>query len=407
MFSLRRTTAILLILLFLAQIILVPAASALDSGPKYRPIVPRTLATAIHKKFISLMDRFAASLSKKPGCRMEITMRMLDDRNRCLVAFRGVHTLPWPLPEDKFPDFQIATNGDIILDLYAERGKSKDGKAAWRYEGDVVILLDSLVLHLAKSVTQVAASFAIDYVATHLIDFLASADVPRLVEATRRGVTDLASVSAGQGAESTIRRMILFQDQQPLISTLVKYVKNGNLISFLCYEVIAIATTQGLKLAASSVGALVGTAVAPGAGTIIGALVARAGTLIIVDFIINKVVKEWYLKLQINRLLRLHAKGIPAGSVQLDKYRRTQVSISEKIIDQVKREQFDRLDVLLKEIKDLDARRLPALGGVIKDIVKCMQHMVLQDKNWLPARKYYQLRQLLIDKKIDVTKYGY
>jgi len=366
----------------------------------YKKIIPTKTSKKIFVNTDRFLTKIAEKISKQKNTQIDIYMRLIDKKNRIFFAFKGFHEIYWPFSKETDHRYKIETNGDVIIDLYAWKTKTIGKRAVFEFRGDIIINLDKLVVKLAKFVTQVAASYALDFVCGKLVDFLANANTDVCAEAFFSGAVNFSSVTAGKVSEETLKNVVQYQTSNPVLKTILKNIKNGNILSFFTVCILNVGIKSGMSIVGSSIGAIVGTMICPGAGTIIGSLVAKAGTMIIVNFIVKKIAVDFYFKNQLGKMLKIAKNGISPNSVNHAKYSDYHNKVLTKLKDSILRDNFEKFDILVKFLKTKTKREITCLRKLIINVKDIIRKMVLQDDDWNASRKYYQLKQVLIEKKI-------
>jgi hypothetical protein len=113
------------------------------------------------------------------------------------------------------------------------------------------------------------------------------------------------------------------------------------------------------------------------------------------------------MQLQLKRLVKLARSDLTAGTASRAKYEKLTASIYSKIHDEIIKDKFKKFDVLKSFLSKNGKKEILAMKPLLSDIVKTLQHMVLQQKDWAGARKYYQLREVIKTKKVNPQLFGY
>lgn len=382
----RRPLSILLS----ATILLCAVAPPAVAAPSERLIVPRKAAEAIFARLDRMLTAAAARVNSERGNRLEITSRMLDGRNHAFFAFRGRVALPWP-EKIKPPVWHVSSNGRLALDLHAECAGRSGGWIFYDYTGDLLLDLDEAVLDMAKLVVGMAVSAAVEKVAVSMIDFFGRVDGGALATAGLRTLRDLATSTTTEGHQAVVRRAMAYGETQSVLADLADGIRNGNALSYLLFNVVAVALKGGMTFVGDSMGAIVGTLLVPGVGTVAGGLIGRAGRLIVTELVIDKVGIEWFMRVQIARFLRAASSNPPAGSADAARRDEAEKKILAKVLSELRIGQYAKFDALASHIRKNGRASLP-LAGVVREVNRALHFMIMEKNDLEAARKYQQMR---------------
>lgn len=396
----RRVPCALLAALLLACAVAPPAAAA----PAGRTILPRRTAEAIHAALGRTLDRAAARVSGERGQRLEITSRMLDPRNHSFFAFRGRVALPWP-EKIKPPVWHIAGNGRLALDLHAEPAGRNAGWVVYEFSGDLLLDMDEAVLDMAKLVVGMAVSAAVEKVALSMVEFFGRVDGGALATAGLRTVRDLAASMTVEGHQAVVRRAWAFRETHSVLADLATGIRNGNALSYFLFHLVAVGLKSGMSIAGDSLGAIVGTLLVPGVGTLAGGLIGRAGRLIITELVIDRVGVEWFMRVQIGRLLKAASASSAPGGAEAARREEAERRILDKVLAEMRLGQYAKFDALVSVVRGKKAAAAP-LSGVVRGINRALQFAIMERGDLEAARKYQQLRVAAISAGLE-RAFGY
>ncbi|HQG29000.1 MAG TPA: hypothetical protein PLY73_10650, partial [Candidatus Ozemobacteraceae bacterium] len=279
---LRRTTLLVLVLLvaFASGAIPLAAAQADRAGAGgVLQKLPEKADALLVKAAVVIQNRakvFAEHLNAGTHVRLNISHGFYDrNLRRLFIMFDGAATFTGKLPfPDDLSDRYFTSDSDIAWDLTLFSMKRSGGKIGFRFQGDVVVFLDRLVYDLAKEFIDIAGGVAFMKAAETLCGFATEFNARLVAQAVTKTFASFSKESLStMGAEFVANAV---QHDSHRIRDLVREaVTNGSFADFCCVAIIRAGIDQTGGLAGATLGAMAGSAVAPGAGSVIGAFIGR------------------------------------------------------------------------------------------------------------------------------------
>lgn len=378
-------------------------------------IIPQAHAQKIFHLFDTKFRALAEHLSKKDGWRAEVRSTFIDDFNRIFIIYSGECELKLPkwidLEDKEF--FRIESNGLVSQDFVLKPTDRMSGnKRVYEFQGDMIVKLDEIVLEMAKLCTQVAASYAIDFVVGQLAEFFNNLQFDSIGDAIYNSGKNLTEIAAGKAGTEIVQKYTIYEKQYSVLQTLKISIRNGNFTSFMLFNIVAVGVNQGLKYAGTTLGGLLGTIISPGAGTLIGSLVGRAGTIIIGQFVMKKVGIDWYYKYQFGKLINYASRASESEGWYLRKYKALFEQMLNKLKSEIESNRYDKFGILMNYFKNTrhTNEELRFLADFVSEVNEIMRYRVLQLNDVYASRMFHQLKVSIEKRKFSeeiMKKFGY
>lgn len=395
----RKLVALLLVLCFAANV-LVPAlpAAAADERPfkASKTIIPQKISAKIFDHAKKIVSGVCEHLSRHEGWEVRSYCSLIDERNRIFFAVKGKISHRWPFRDiDRDNVLKIETDGNITIDFFLTEASSKNGVVTYEFSADAIIMLDDLAVSLSKYVAGMGASAAIGFAVKNLSVLLANIDSKLLAGAIAKACGDFSKCSFNASFETIAESLKDYENKGDIYKRLISGIRNGNLLSFLVFNIINVGAHQAANVAGAALGSVIGTALFPGAGTIVGGLVANAASLIITKFVINKIGSEWFLKLELQRFIHLSREVASDASdaAAREKYEKRLANVVEKLRDEFSSNDFNKFNTLVHVVETDDKADVVHLKPVVTGINEFLHTRIVADNDMVASRKYLQLRQ--------------
>ncbi len=403
---------IILIVCFMANIFtgLPPAMAQTSKAAAVKTIIPKKISGEIYSHTSRILKEICGHLSKNEGWSVNLYSSLIDDQNRMFFAVKGKISHKWPFRNiDREHILKVETDGNIVIDFFLNEASSENGVITYKFNADAIIMLDDMVISISKFAVGMGASAAIGFVVKNLTGFLANMDSKLLAGAISKGCAEFSENSFKKSFEALADSLREYEQKGEIYKHLINGIRNGNFFSFMVFNLINVGTHQAAGIAGAAIGTAIGTALFPGAGTIIGGLVSNAASLIITKFVIDKIGSEWLLKLELKRFIHLSGEISSTGSAGTslnEKYDKRFRNIVEKLKEEFDSNGFNKFNTLVSVIESDDKKEIIHLRPIIIELNEFMQSKILADNDIIASRKYLQLKQAVIKRGIE-RQFGY
>ncbi|HQB83248.1 MAG TPA: hypothetical protein PLR50_07125, partial [Candidatus Rifleibacterium sp.] len=164
--------------------------------------------------------------------------------------------------------------------------------------------------------------------------------------------------------------------------------------SFIGITIIKTASISAVSVSGASLGAAVGSIVAPGPGTAVGAFLGSQIMTLAAKILVHELTAELPLKINIKRMVNCwHILQYNAGDREARQtLEESQKKIEKKISAEFNREKFSLFETLLEQIEKMPAADRPALIPVLKQLQQLFGFKITNEGDWYYAKQYYQLK---------------
>lgn len=403
---------IVLIVCFMANIFsgFSPAMAQTSPVNKVKTIIPKNVSGEIYSHANRILNGICEHISKIEGWDAKLYSSFIDDQNRIFFAVKGRFSHKWPFRDiDREHVLKIETDGNIVIDFFLNEASSENGVMTYEFNADAIIMLDDMLISMSKFAVGMGASAAIGFVAKNLVGLLTNIDSKLLAGALTKACTEFSANSFNKSFEALAESLKEYEQKGEIYKHLISGIRNGNFLSFMVFNIINVGAHQATGIAGAAIGSAIGTALFPGAGTIIGGLVSNAASLIITKFVIDKIGSEWLLKLELKRFMNLSGEissTHSAGTSVNMKYDKRFQNITEKLKDDFDSNKFTKFNTLVSVIESEEKSEIAHLRPIIIDLNEFMQTKILADNDLVASRKYLQLKQAVIKRGME-RQFGY
>lgn len=244
---------------------------------------------------------------------------------------------------------------------------------------------------MLKKIPHLAASGALTPAFDLLAEFLSRLNVGLLSEAISETLRSFSIVAFTRLTNDLIKASA---NNQGLRRTLQKTLKDRSLLSFLALQIFRCASISLVSVTGASMGAAVGSVIAPGPGSIIGGYLGNQILTIAAKIIVYQLTSKMPFKRNIRRMLAAWHMLVknPGDIVARAAHEDASAKIEKKIINEFNNEKFKLFEMLLKEIDKMSANDRQAMIRLLKNLQVVLNNKVINDGDWYYARKYYLLR---------------
>jgi hypothetical protein len=147
-------------------------------------------------------------------------------------------------------------------------------------------------------------------------------------------------------------------------------MRDGSMLGFLAIQIMRCSSLSLVSVAGASLGATIGSIVAPGPGSVVGAYLGSQIMTLIARTVIYELTAELPMKQNIKRMVlsyRILQKN-PADEKARLKYTESSDKISRKVMKEFKSEKFRLFEAALKEIDELQSEDRIAMVPLLKEL---------------------------------------
>lgn len=353
---------------------------------------------AIDKSLLAL----AKQLDEKPGISLMLNSHFYDKRiRRFFFSLSGrikyLGLLPYKIISDHY---YISKDGIVSYDIEVNNIKKIKHGITFNFSGVVVISLQDLVYRLITEVPNLVAAQALSSTTDLLANFFSELKTGLLAEATSKTIVKFSRVSIIKlGADLVVTA----SNNKNVKKFIASSVKDGTLLSFLGLTLLKAGLSSGIKLCGASLGASVGSVVAPGSGTVLGAFIGSRITSMIACAIVYKTMAKIPIYHSLKRIVRYQQllNKNPADREAREKIERNTASIIKKIKLEFVHNKFKSFDMVIKKIDSYEALDRVSFVPLLKGLKDILSFKILNEGDWYYAKRYYRLKQFVEKWKLD------
>ncbi|OQA08505.1 MAG: hypothetical protein BWY66_00962 [bacterium ADurb.Bin374] len=338
---------------------------------------------------------FAEHLNAGSHVRLNISHGFYDrDLRRLFIIFDGAATFTGKLPfPDDLSDRYFTSDSDIAWDLTLFSIKRSGGKIGFRFQGDIVVFLDRFVYDLAKEFIDIAGGVAFLKAAETLLGFADEFNSRLVAQAVTKTFASFSKESLSTTGAELVANAV--QHDSSRVRDLVREaIANGSFADFCCVAIIRAGIDQTGGLVGATLGAMAGSAIAPGAGSVVGAFIGRRITVSIAHTISYKLTVEGPMEVCLRQIRKeWHRLQERAG----DQIAAGRIASREKfILGRLKREfdenRYETLDKLIARVSTFDGADLPAFVSLLAKVREMLTFKLLQKGDWYASKKLLQMK---------------
>lgn len=356
------------------------------------------------KKSAQALDRavlnLATALDKTDNIALKVHSHFYDATiRRYFVSVSGNGLFQGKLPfKLTSTSYLLSGNHEISFDL-AINGIEKTSRGlSFNFSGAIIVSMDRLAYRMMQGIPHLAASGALGPVFDLFTDFLQKLNIGVLSQAvseTLRSFSNVAITKAGT-------ELLSQAGKNKNLGRLIKdTMKDGSITGYLTMAIIKCAAVSLVSVSGASLGSVVGSMVAPGPGTAVGAFIGSQVFTLIAKTIVHQVTAEIPLKINVRRMTsswRIMVNN-PGDEVARENYNRCSEKIVKKISNELESDKFSLFNSLIEEVDELQTADRQAMVPLLKSLQDTLSFKITNDGDWYFARQYYQLKQ-------NVEKWG-
>jgi len=230
------------------------------------------------------------------------------------------------------------------------------------------------------------------------LTFLEQYDADLLAKAVSRTVGDVvyyATVDAGQAVPFAGAH-----DDPGRAARVARTFRAGitplAVLEYLGLLVLDVARMEAYRVAGAAIGAAIGAALFPAGGAVIGTVISVVALPLLGQIVFHAITVDIPLSYRLHRLARLYRQVAGAGN---DALAATIAAVEDKLLEGVDRglahQDFGYFDKLVSRLAKLDPADLTLYTPLLRRIESKLAFAITADRDWVAARKYYQMLQAL------------
>ena len=395
----RRSSRLILSFVLILSLLAAPFADAAEMRPIEKARV--SFSQAVEKSLVraaSALDKAAIALAhavdKTDNLSVEVHSHFYDSRiRRYFISISGTALfqgkLPYKLKADRY---FISTDSEVSIDLDISHLKQTRSGLSFTYEGAITVSLDRIAYEMLKKIPHLAASGALSPAFDLLTEFLAKLNIGVLSKAISETCRSFSAVAFTR----LVTDLIKASGQNHGLGRFFKdALREGNILSFLALQIFRCASISLVSVTGASLGAAVGSVIAPGPGSLIGAYMGSQILSVLAKIVVYQLTAKMPLRRNMKRMIVAHRfiQKNPGDDVARKEYQDAMSKIEKEIASELNNEKFSLFETLLKETDKLESSDRQVIVPLLKNIQTLLQFKVIRDGDWYYARKYYLLKQ--------------
>lgn len=390
------------------------------SGDRYAPTSEGKLAARsvarVHAGLRKALQKMVAAANRSPRVDLELAFSLVDREERMLFDLAGTVRARVPgrkLRQNLQADMEAGrsrlarSNGPISVDLVVTPRAIEGDEVTFAVQLDISILTHRLLGELTKYAAHVGLAAGLHGILHHVEHFIEHLHLHHAGHALGHAINETAHVLSDTGLEIPLQA---YQgtDLGSLRSRLGASASVHGLWHHFLHSLVFVAVTSGTKIAASSIGGILGAVLAPQGGAFLTLAASTTATVWFGSWVVRKLTLDLPMQWRLSRLERLHRKALAAPLEERDSFeeraREIQHKLAEKVLSDLDRK-HDKWTALRVLTVNLGRRRQAALEAgetwqrapfehVIQAVIKRLTIMG-GGEDWYAARMYWQFKAAL------------
>ena len=346
-------------------------------------------ATALDRATLALFEK----LDKTDNLSVKVHSHFYDTAiRRYFVSISGEGVFQGKLPfKLKHDSYLVSSNQEISYDFYFSEVREDREGIRFKYSGNFVVSLDRVAYRMIQTIPHLAASGSLGPVFDMLSDFFDKLNIGILSEAISETLRKFSTVALTKAGTELISQA---GKNKNLGKVIAECIKDGSMLSFIGITIIKTASISAVSVSGASLGAAVGSLVAPGPGTAVGAFLGSQIMTLAAKMLVHELTAELPLKINIKRLTNSWhiLQHNPGDEEARQTCEEVQKKIEKKIAAEFNREKFSLFETLIEQIEKMPAEDRPAMIPVLKRLQQLLGFKITNEGDWYYARQYYQLK---------------
>ncbi len=346
-------------------------------------------ATALDRATLALFEK----LDKTDNLSVKVHSHFYDTAiRRYFVSISGEGVFQGKLPfKLKHDSYLVSSNQEISYDFYFSEVREDREGIRFKYSGNFVVSLDRVAYRMIQTIPHLAASGSLGPVFDMLSDFFDKLNIGILSEAISETLRKFSTVALTKAGTELISQA---GKNKNLGKVIAECIKDGSMLSFIGITIIKTASISAVSVSGASLGAAVGSIVAPGPGTAVGAFLGSQIMTLAAKMLVHELTAELPLKINIKRLTNSWhiLQHNPGDEEARQTCEEVQKKIEKKIAAEFNREKFSLFETLIEQIEKMPAEDRPAMIPVLKRLQQLLGFKITNEGDWYYARQYYQLK---------------
>lgn len=362
------------------------------------------LCSRIFQSLKKVLERVAARLTRADSVDLAITSMAMDERHRIFIDMEGMVELRFKKMSDrvvaKLKDAvgqQMSTNGPVALDFKVTvADQTAADQFHVEFQAGLVIVLDEFLSKMVRFGCEVAGTVTMMGVGNDFVAFLDGIDSEVLAASLEHGLQNLTKVVmslAGVEAYDAYRELRPNRQGDGTGGSVT-----GAVLAHLALALVKGCTGVATSVAGMSLGAVVGTALAPGVGTTIGGIIGAASFHLIGNVVYRKLALDVPMAYRLLRIKRLTAKRAVTDSSDTEriedlsrKIEKFEIKILKRVSLDMRVDRFGFLEEFMQQIRRYPLRDREAFLPLFKKLKEKLRFEVVERQDRLAQRMLDQL----------------
>ncbi|MBF0546654.1 MAG: hypothetical protein HQM08_19565 [Candidatus Riflebacteria bacterium] len=337
---------------------------------------PERIAQTLKKQLFLL----STQLNKTKNIRLDIGGITYDKKfKRFCASFQGKVFFGdgVPLPTDA-PNFNMGFDDNLSLDINFEKLDPTPEGIGYSYEGCLVITLDNFIKDFALYAAGGVVAIGLKLPEQQLNEFfqLCRSDLlAQTLSKTFKSFSNQSIVNVGDEVISDPK----FKESAKT-EAIKGALKRKSLWDYTGLLLLQTIIRSAASIPGASLGAMIGSIVAPGPGTIVGAFLGAEIFSKLTKIVFKKVVDILTIDRMIRRTVDFHASlqldpNDEYALAELEKYRRI---IVQRIKHGLDRKEYSEIDRFVHRVEKLDNDSLPAFFPFLNDVCDLLSNYSIE-----------------------------
>jgi len=407
LYNIGRKNRTLVSLLLILSFLLSPFFSLTEvRAEEKRPnivarIVDKNLAiaaAALDKATVSLFNQ----LDRKDNISVKIHSHFYDSHiRRYFISVSGEILFSGRLPAKINADsYTITVDKEVSFDVQLSNFRDENKGIRFNFNAAITVNLERLAYRMIQVVPHLTAAGALSPALEVMTEFLNRLNIGILSEAISETFRRFSAVALVKTATELISSA---GKNRNVIDVIKQNMKDGSILTFLAFQIMRCSTISLASVTGASLGAMVGSIIAPGPGSIIGGFLGSQILTLAARYVIYELTAELPLKRNVTRIVNSYAilQKNAADAEARNHYEDSMAKIEQKVKAEFNSERFKLFESLLNLIDKLSNKERPAMIPLLRNLKDALQFKVINEKDWYYARKYYLLKQYVDKWQLD------
>lgn len=397
-----------LTLLFAAMLLVCGAAAPVRAADAEAQVaqadqgVVTKLSVRLYNALKKVAERVATRITAMEDVDLTIVSMERDERNRMYLDLEGEVELKFPKVARRLQKYMDDLNGHHVFSDgplnvdFTVLSVEQTGEASYHVEfkAKLIIVLEAVLTKLVKFGANVVGTVTLMGIGNDLVQIAEGVDAGLLGDSLGNGMKQMTRVLLGLSGVEAYDAYRGFRADRDSMAT--GQSSAGAVLAHLGVAVVHGCLRVGTSIAGMTIGAAVGTALFPGAGTTVGALIGAAGLTLVGNIVYNKLTTDLPVFWRLGRIRRMIDRRDAADSEDFKsflqaKIERQEIKMLKRFALEMRTDKFGYLDEIMQQVKKHPEQR-KYFAGLRKKIEEKLRFEVLNRGDKLFAWKLEQLQ---------------